>query len=141
MGANSVTRTEQIPAEHRVVFQAALDDYKTLRTGSPTGITQEAPGQFLHSDRIDPSVAPHPRAPVTSSPPKWPTKYRRIPPYSPVNHTLDMSERPTGDGPMISFFLVTVFCGCTLISTYASMWRPTLGRFTHVFRYEIGGEF
>lgn len=30
------------------------------------------------------------------NPPKWSTKYRRVPPHRPVNKHLDLSERPNG---------------------------------------------
>jgi hypothetical protein len=128
MGYNAmtITSTQEKPTEQRTAMQVVLDDYKTLRTGGPSNSEQDvAISPRLHGDRIDPSLASHPKVPNTVAPSTWPGNYRRIPAYRPVNYALDKAERPTGDDPVISVFLITVFCGCALMSVchvqFASM--------------------
>ena len=36
----------------------------------------------------------------TGNPANWPTEFRRVPPYRPVNRNLDRSERPNGSNPV-----------------------------------------
>jgi hypothetical protein len=55
------------------------------------------------------------KMPVTN-PPSWPTGYRRIPPYRPINRNLDRTTRPSGDTVVLFIFINTMLSGCGLLA-------------------------
>ncbi|GFF54571.1 hypothetical protein IFM58399_09855 [Aspergillus lentulus] len=72
----------------------------------------------------------------------WPSNYRRLPAYRPVNHELDQSERPAGSNLGEFVFIQVMLHGVWLNASVARLWRHTGGRINNqIFRYDIGGEF
>lgn len=92
-------------------------DEDDVQAVGPTSITSDNENEYHpDSDQIDPSLCPHPRVPGVITPAWWPSHYRGMPNYAPINYELDLSERPIGSTPMISFILATTFTGCSLMS-------------------------
>ncbi|KAF4285266.1 hypothetical protein KXW98_007805 [Aspergillus fumigatus] len=84
------------------------------------------------------------RVPVShaAQPASWPSNYRRIPAYRPVDRELDQSERPAGSNPAEFVFIQVMLHGVWLNASVARLWRFTGGRINdRIFRYDIGGEF
>lgn len=120
-----------------------LSDYEIHHTGSET--------------------QPQPRVPrdavPVSQPVDWPSHYRRIPSYRPVNRNLSYEERSAGTSPVEYMFIQTMLHGVWLnaVSIYAKssnwiiliyvqsvarLWRFTGGRINDkIFHYEVGGEW
>ncbi|KAH8691283.1 hypothetical protein BGW36DRAFT_388030 [Talaromyces proteolyticus] len=151
MFSSTAQTLQQYSQAERTAALRLLADYEVKRTiyssdeeQDSTNFANSPVNSLAQADdtRIDPSTARHPRVPNVIAPASWPRSFRRMPPYRPINYDLDAQERPTGDNPVISVFLVIVFCGCGLMSTYAWAWRNTLGRFDKTsFYYQIGGEY
>ena len=101
------------------------------------------------------------RVPVShaAQPASWPSNYRRIPAYRPVDRELDQSERPAGSNPAEFVLIQVMLHGVWLnaVSIYAKssnwiiliyvqsvarLWRFTGGRINDkIFHYEVGGEW
>ncbi|PWY62326.1 hypothetical protein BO83DRAFT_412664 [Aspergillus eucalypticola CBS 122712] len=103
-----------------------LSDYEIHHTGSET--------------QPQPRV-PRDAVPVTQ-PVDWPSHYRRIPSYRPLNRNLSYEERSAGTGPVEYMFIQTMLHGVWLNATVARLWRFTGGRINDkIFHYEVGGEW
>ncbi|BCR94956.1 uncharacterized protein AKAW2_12002A [Aspergillus luchuensis] len=103
-----------------------LSDYEIHHTGSET--------------------QPQPRVPrdavPVSQPADWPSHYRRIPSYRPVNRNLSYEERSAGTSPVEYMFIQTMLHGVWLNASVARLWRFTGGRINDkIFHYEVGGEW
>ncbi|OJZ90260.1 hypothetical protein ASPFODRAFT_40557 [Aspergillus luchuensis CBS 106.47] len=103
-----------------------LSDYEIHHTGSET--------------------QPQPRVPrdavPVSQPVDWPSHYRRIPSYRPVNRNLSYEERSAGTSPVEYMFIQTMLHGVWLNASVARLWRFTGGRINDkIFHYEVGGEW
>ncbi|PYH30948.1 uncharacterized protein BO87DRAFT_365790 [Aspergillus neoniger CBS 115656] len=103
-----------------------LSDYEIHHTGSET--------------------QPQPRVPRDAvpvfQPVDWPSHYRRIPSYRPVNRNLSYEERSAGTSPVEYMFIQTMLHGVWLNASVARLWRFTGGRINDkIFHYEVGGEW
>ncbi|GFN18185.1 hypothetical protein AtubIFM55763_004588 [Aspergillus tubingensis] len=103
-----------------------LSDYEIHHTGSET--------------------QPQPRVPrdavPVSQPADWPSHYRRIPSYRPVDRNLSYEERSAGTSPVEYMFIQTMLHGVWLNASVARLWRFTGGRINDkIFHYEVGGEW
>ncbi|KAK1848441.1 hypothetical protein CCHR01_08903 [Colletotrichum chrysophilum] len=85
-----------------------LTDYVLHPSGSSAS-TQS------HNENISTPLA---LPPNTSN---WPTQYRRIPPYRPVNRHLDQAERPNGVNGIEFLFVTVMLNGVHLQSVSVSM--------------------
>lgn len=92
--SNTTTIARATTAE----IQHILTDYEIHLTGSESGTTQ-------------PSSAHQNQHPTVGSPHNWPSKYRRVPDYQPINRDLDYSERPLGNNTFEFLFLNVMFTG------------------------------
>lgn len=54
------------------------------------------------------------RPPPASNPPDWPSEYRGIPPYRPINTELDRSQRPWAGSPAGQVFVFAMLNGVWL---------------------------
>ncbi|EPS29288.1 hypothetical protein PDE_04237 [Penicillium oxalicum 114-2] len=74
---------------------------------------------------------------------EWPSHWRRMPAYRPVNRQLDQNDRPAGNGhPAEYAFIQIMLHGCWINSTMAKLWGATGGKINDkIFYYDIGGEF
>ncbi|PYH67388.1 uncharacterized protein BO88DRAFT_489345 [Aspergillus vadensis CBS 113365] len=103
-----------------------LSDYEIHHTGSET--------------------QPQPRVPrdavPVSQPVDWPSHYRRIPSYRPVDRNLSYEERSAGTSPVEYMFIQTMLHGVWLNASVARLWRFTGGRINDkIFHYKVGGEW
>ena len=48
------------------------------------------------------------------APQNWPTQYRNIPEYKPINRNLDMTTRPGGANLAEQIFIATLLNGCRI---------------------------
>lgn len=55
------------------------------------------------------------------NPDYWPTQYRRIPPYRPINRNLDLAERPNGSNRAEWLFVQVMMNGVRLQSVSLSL--------------------
>lgn len=62
----------------------------------------------------------------SDNPANWPTRYRRIPPYRPVNRNLDLSERPNGSNRGELVFVTVMMNGVRLQSVSCEEQNLTL---------------
>ncbi|KAF0323018.1 X-Pro dipeptidyl-peptidase C-terminal non-catalytic domain-containing protein [Colletotrichum asianum] len=85
-----------------------LTDYVLHLSGSSVS-TQS------HSETVATSLA------LPPNPSNWPTQYRRIPPYRPVNRHLDQAERPNGANGFEFLFVTVMLNGVHLQSVSVSM--------------------
>ncbi|RHZ62435.1 uncharacterized protein CDV56_100060 [Aspergillus thermomutatus] len=100
--------------------------------------------ELHHSGSEEPQSSE--REPVSQAaqaqPANWPSNYRRMPAYRPVNRELDLSERPAGSNPAEFVFIQVMLHGVWLNASAARLWRFTGGRINdRIFRYDVGGEF
>lgn len=113
----SVTTTAN-PIHYNV--QAVLADYDLHHSGEP--------------EEVDTSLNPHPAPASTSeNPSHWPTEYRRVPVYRPVNTELDQSERRVYLNGIERAFVGVMFTGVFLesVRTYLGKTKSVvLTRFT-----------
>lgn len=93
--SNTTTIVRATTAE----IQHILTDYEIHLTGSENGTTTQPPS--AHQNQ-------HPTA---ESPHNWPSNYRRVPDYQPINRDLDYSERPLGNSTFEFLFLNVMFTG------------------------------
>lgn len=47
-------------------------------------------------------------------PNNWPSDYRRVPPYRPIDRNLDLSQRPLGSNRIETAFITVMFTGVYL---------------------------
>ncbi|KAL4803140.1 hypothetical protein BDV18DRAFT_163200 [Aspergillus unguis] len=89
------------------------------------------------------SQSPSPSGtPSQEQPANWPSNHRRVPPYRPINRTLDFSERAAGANVPEYIFIQSMLHGVWLNASVSRLWRFTGGRITdRVFRYDVGGEY
>lgn len=85
-----------------------LADYEIRLTG--TGAAAQG--------RISPeAVSPLPEVQRdANTPPDWPTDHRRVPPYRPIDHSLDPAERIVYSNGVERAFITTMFFGLRLIT-------------------------
>ena len=135
--SNTVTTSE---------LQHILSDYKLHLTGSDETI----------------KLAPLSSPARPQNPSSWPADRHRVPPYRPIDRTLDFDERPNGSNAAEHVFLVILFTGVflnavsgstqrlhntmgsglTLAQSTAKLWGMTGGPyFPGLFKYAIGGEW
>jgi len=81
-------------------LQNVLNDYKLHLTGYDDSNSTSEP----HGSSILP----------TQNPPNWPTDRNRIPPYRPINRSLDPEERPRGSNAAEFVFINIMFTGVFL---------------------------
>ncbi|RAH84252.1 hypothetical protein BO86DRAFT_397118 [Aspergillus japonicus CBS 114.51] len=82
------------------------------------------------------------RQPQVPNPPHWPSHYRRVPRYRPVNRNLDPAERPNGSNAAEYIFVNVMLNGVRLNSLFVTSYEKTLGKlYPGLTRYEIGGEW
>ncbi|KAK0384829.1 hypothetical protein NLU13_7307 [Sarocladium strictum] len=111
-----------------------LADYEIRLTG--TGAAAQG--------RISPeSVSPLPEVQRdANTPPDWPTDHRRVPPYRPIDHSLDPAERIVYSNGVERAFITTMFFGLRLITATHRTWKYTGGRWRDdLFVCTIGGEY
>ncbi|RDW83682.1 uncharacterized protein DSM5745_04008 [Aspergillus mulundensis] len=78
----------------------------------------------------------------TANPPTWPTDHRRIPPYRPINRSLDFNERSAGSSVPEYIFIQVMLHGVWINASIAQLWRATGGRINErIFRHDVGGEY
>lgn len=93
---------------HALSLDETLQDYTLHLSASspdavePNALDLDAPGTQI--------VQTH------QNPPNWPTDFRRIPPYRPINHNLDLSERPNGSNTAELIFVFVMLNGVRLQS-------------------------
>ncbi|KAL4927328.1 uncharacterized protein BDV17DRAFT_292761 [Aspergillus undulatus] len=73
----------------------------------------------------------------------WPTSHRRIPPYRPINRTLDFAERAAGASVPEYIFIQSMLHGVWINASISRLWRFTGGRYINErwFRFDVGGEY
>jgi len=76
---------------------------------------------------------------VVSNPPSWPTDYRDVPPYRPVNRHLDRSTR-SAEHNVLALFITTMLGGCHIVAETDRAYRKITGK-TNMLEYKIGGEW
>ena len=95
--SNTTTIARATPAE----IQHILTDYEIHLTGSENGTTTQPPS--LHQNQNQHLAAENPH--------NWPSNYRRVPDYQPINRELNYSERPLGNSTFEFLFLNVMFTG------------------------------
>lgn len=93
--SNTTTISRATTAE----IQHILTDYEIHLTGSENGTTTQPPR--LHQDQHS----------AAENPQNWPSDYRRVPDYRPINRELNYSERPLGNSTFEFLFLNVMFTG------------------------------
>lgn len=93
--SNTTTIARATSAE----IQHILTDYEIHLTGSEDGTTTQLPS--LHQNRHSAAENLH----------NWPSNYRRVPDYRPINRELNFSERPLGNSTFEFLFLNVMFTG------------------------------
>lgn len=145
----TVTHSRSSAPDESRLDRETLNDYRLHLTAVTTQ------NEFLSS----PEEAPLAAASV-GNPENWPTDFRRIPPYRPVNRNLDMSERPFGWTPAGRVIVNMMMYGVAIQSVSdlveatcddASLkgnqglvraWESTGYRwYPQLTRWEIGGEW
>ena len=101
MAVKTLTTTNEQQSTVPVSLKAALRDYKLHYSSSDATIEPEC--NLTSSFILN-----------TQNPPNWPTRYRRIPPYRPINRNLDLSERPNGSNRGELLFVTVVMNGVRL---------------------------
>ncbi|EHA23756.1 hypothetical protein CBS63078_2263 [Aspergillus niger] len=125
MSSTTTTTTTTTAVEASTL--SILSDYEIHHTGSET---QPQPQTARDS------------TPTVSQPVDWPSHYRRIPSYRPVNRSLSYEERSAGTNPVEYVFIQSMLHGVWLNASVARLWRFTGGRINDkIFHYEIGGEW
>ncbi|KAL3471861.1 hypothetical protein BJX99DRAFT_16341 [Aspergillus californicus] len=77
-----------------------------------------------------------------SQPLTWPTNYRRVPAYRPINRNLDQAERAAGANVPEYIFIQSMMHGVWLNASIAQFWNATGGKINDkLFRCDIGGEY
>ncbi|KAL2815822.1 hypothetical protein BDW59DRAFT_166635 [Aspergillus cavernicola] len=106
-----------------------LADYELHHSGN-----NQAPSES-DSQSVSPSLSP-------SQPQTWPSNHRRIPPYRPINRTLDQAERAAGANVGEVIFIQSMMHGVWLNASISQLWRSTGGRLNdRIFRFDVGGEY
>ncbi|CAH0054433.1 unnamed protein product [Clonostachys solani] len=119
----STTIQQQVTQRHGTV-EEILQDYRLSLTGQGETSDSSPPAQWA------------------DSPDNWPTQYRRIPPYRPINRNLDLTERPNGSSRGELVFVTVMLNGVRLQSGLVRAWEFTGGRwYPGLTRYRIGGEW
>ncbi|KAM3071813.1 hypothetical protein ACMFMG_009670 [Clarireedia jacksonii] len=109
-------------------LHSTLQDYEIHVTGDGGDIDQTL------NARESPSSGQNPHY--------WPRDHYRIPNHRPINHNLNLTERPRGSHPIETVFVVVMFTGVSLNAGVAQAWGKTGGKvFPNLFRYAIGGEW
>jgi len=144
---STTTSTVATELDHATLRLIATD-YAIHQTGNEgLDVEEQARAEIAIpqpvAEGIDPTTEPHPRVPGVTNPRWWPSaQHRRVPNYAPINHELNHEARPVGMNPVMTALLSMTFSGCSLLSTYAAIWRNTGGRiFDNAFTYDVGGEF
>lgn len=95
----NMSNTTTIARATTAEIQHILTDYDIHLTGSENDTTTQPPR--VHQNQHSAAESPH----------NWPSNYRRVPDYRPVNRELDYSERPLGNGTFEFLFLNVMFTG------------------------------
>ncbi|KAH7146514.1 hypothetical protein EDB81DRAFT_795400 [Dactylonectria macrodidyma] len=128
MSATSTTTRPHLDVGNRNhTLQETLQDYQIHLTGSS----------------IEAELGALPEStPTHNNPAHWPTQYRRIPAYRPINRNLDLSERPNGANRAELLFVTVMLNGVRLQSGLVRAWECTGGHwYPQLTRYKIGGEW
>ncbi|KAF2812728.1 uncharacterized protein BDZ99DRAFT_440068 [Mytilinidion resinicola] len=123
-----------------------------MSTTTTTDTTRYAAHSYLadyelhhsnHPSASDSRPNSHPDAQLAQrNPPQWPSNYRRIPPYRPINRDLDQSQRRVYTTTGERIFLFVMFTGVQVNADINRLWNATGGRLAQsVFQYKIGGEW
>ncbi|EXA34302.1 hypothetical protein FOQG_14458 [Fusarium oxysporum f. sp. raphani 54005] len=128
----SLKTTTTTPSRQWNGEEDALRDYRLHLTG-----------QRVEQEYVEPSHENDTgSAQSVDTPANWPTQYRRIPPYRPINRNLDLSERPNGSSRAELVFVTVMLNGVRLQSGLVRAWECTGGHwYPQLTRYKIGGEW
>ncbi|KAK3359950.1 hypothetical protein B0T25DRAFT_534291 [Lasiosphaeria hispida] len=111
----------------KISQQDYLQDYTIRLTGGEPTLASS-----VHSPSPPPAV---------ENPPDWPTDYRQVPSYRPINYELDRESRPWGSNPVEAVIIFTMMHGVWFKGSVSWLWRNTGGRFNEAaFTERIGGE-
>ncbi|KAF1816411.1 hypothetical protein P152DRAFT_446070 [Eremomyces bilateralis CBS 781.70] len=107
-----------------------LRDHEVHRSRAPLTTPQSAPS-------LTPPVV------FEAHTPTWRSDYRRVPPYRPLNRSLEhRSQRTVYQNVGEQAFVNVMLHGVWLNSNLAHLWRATGGKWNDsLFRYKIGGEW
>ncbi|GKZ20525.1 hypothetical protein AbraIFM66951_005850 [Aspergillus brasiliensis] len=123
MSSTTTTTTAAVEASTLSI----LSDYEIHHTGSETQPQSQAARDST---------------PTVSQPVDWPSHYRRIPSYRPVNRNLSYEERTAGMNAAEYVFIQSMLHGVWLNASVSRLWRFTGGRINDkIFYYDIGGEW
>lgn len=78
-----------------------LEDYRIHLTGSSSASPAQAP----------PTNSDHQPPTNVTNPPGWDDAHRSVPPYRPIDTTLDLRMRPWNGNPVGDAFVFTMFTG------------------------------
>lgn len=100
---------------------AIITTTSTAQAVKETPIEDILKDYTLHFSSATPSLAPQWNntdvvTSTSSNPGFWPTQYRRIPPYRPINRNLDLTERPNGSNRAEWLFVQVMMNGVRLQS-------------------------
>lgn len=147
----SITTTVQWNGEGTESLETTLHDYRMHLTGGRD--EQECVSTRQENETVSQPI---------DSPANWPTQYRRIPPYRPINRNLDLTERPNGSSRAELVFVTVMLNGIRLQSVRTEhlslalgarltrlllqglvrAWEYTGGHwYPQLTRYKIGGEW
>jgi hypothetical protein len=95
-----------------VSLSRTLRDYELHLTGDSQPPESLTPVPASARISLAAATRDHPFA--EHDPVNWPSNFRGVPPYRPINRNLDISQRPAGGNGVESFFLMIMFCGVIL---------------------------
>lgn len=110
----SVTTTDN-PLTYSAL--SVLADYELRHTTPLADVTH---------DLAPPNARPD-APPPSQNPPTWPTDHRRVPPYRPVDETLDQSQRRVFLSRVEQAFISVMFLGVGLNAVREAL-APAVGR-------------
>lgn len=106
MATAVATETATVGAVTETTIDDTLKDYTLhFSAATPSLVTASQAGQ-----RTDATFS------SDFNPDYWPTQYRRIPPYRPINRNLDLAERPNGSNRAEWLFVQVMMNGVRLQS-------------------------
>jgi len=98
----SVTTSSTTIVRPATVMQA-LGDYELHHSGGPGSAESRVPPPNPRQDLSAPSARENPAG--------WPTEYRDVPNYRPIDYNLDTSQRPAGENLPVQIFIWTLLNG------------------------------
>lgn len=91
-------------------LMTTLGDYELHHSGAPGDPQSRAPAPNARPDIQPDSVQ------AQQNPANWPTEYRGVPPYRPVNGELDFDQRPGGSNPVERVFIAVLLNGTGVLA-------------------------